>query len=154
NWSRSANEKNDENTLIIHDVYIANQYMQEFKSSYNQLGGNNSFSIPTVTSIKNNNKNLTANSFILNQNYPNPFNPTTIINYTIPVVDADFASTRNVSLKVYNVLGKEVQTLVNQKQQPGEYSVTFNAENLSTGIYFYKLQVGGFLQSKKMLLIK
>jgi len=151
NWSRSANEKNDENTLIIHDVYIANQYMQEFKARYNQLGGSNSFEIPVITSIKN--ESVLKNNFELAQNYPNPFNPTTIIRYSIHV-GTKHDLFHQTQLKIYDVLGKEVQTLVNEKQQSGEYSVTFNAKNLSNGVYFYKLQVGDFVESKKMIILK
>ncbi len=85
--------------------------------------------------------------FALEQNYPNPFNPTTLISYQLPV-----AST--VSLKVYDVLGREVATLVNEQQEVGAYSVTFNANALSSGIYFYRLQAGNFVATKKMMLVK
>jgi hypothetical protein len=83
----------------------------------------------------------------LAQNYPNPFNPSTKIVYDMP-------KNNQVSLKVYNSLGKEVSELVNGFQQAGSYSVTFDASNLPSGVYFYKLQVGDFIQSKKMLIIK
>ncbi|MFN3560762.1 MAG: T9SS type A sorting domain-containing protein [Chloroherpetonaceae bacterium] len=85
--------------------------------------------------------------FSLEQNYPNPFNPTTVIAYQLPV-----AST--VSLKVYDVLGKEVATLVNARQEAGAYSYTLNAGNLASGIYFYRLQAGNFVSTKKMMLVK
>ncbi len=85
--------------------------------------------------------------FALDQNYPNPFNPTTMIRYELPV-----AST--VSLKVYDVLGREVATLVNERQEAGAYSVTFNANTLSSGVYFYRLQAGNFVATKKMMLVK
>ncbi|WP_337866977.1 T9SS type A sorting domain-containing protein [Ignavibacterium sp.] len=86
-------------------------------------------------------------SFSLNQNYPNPFNPSTSIKYQV-------SSISNVSLKVYDVLGKEVVTLVNQIQPAGNYEVSFNASSLTSGIYFYKLQAASFSQTKKMLLLK
>jgi hypothetical protein len=85
--------------------------------------------------------------FALEQNYPNPFNPTTVIAYQLPV-----AST--VSLKVYDVLGKEVVTLVNGRQKAGAYNYTLNAGNLASGIYFYRLQAGNFVSTKKMMLVK
>ncbi len=86
--------------------------------------------------------------FTLEQNYPNPFNPTTTIKYAIPSAIA------NVRLIVYNVLGEEVATLVNQQQAPGFYEVQFDASDLSSGIYFYTLQVGDFIATKKMVLMK
>jgi PKD repeat protein len=81
------------------------------------------------------------------QNYPNPFNPSTIISYAIP-------NSGHVTLKIYDLLGREVQILVNEYQEASRYSINFNAGNLSTGIYFYKLQAGNYLETKKMILIK
>ncbi|MFN3395154.1 MAG: T9SS type A sorting domain-containing protein, partial [Candidatus Thermochlorobacter sp.] len=84
----------------------------------------------------------------LEQNYPNPFNPTTNIKYSI-------RSAGLVSLKVYDLLGREVATLVNQVQQPGEYQVTFNASNLTaSGMYIYRLQAGNFTRTMKMMVVK
>ncbi len=85
--------------------------------------------------------------FALEQNYPNPFNPTTVISYQLPVAG-------NVSLKLYDVLGKEVMTLVNGRQEAGAYNFNFNASSLSSGVYFYRLQSGNFVQTKKMMLVK
>ena len=87
------------------------------------------------------------NNFSLKQNYPNPFNPNTIINYQLQKFS-------NVSLKVYDVLGNEVSTLVNQKQNAGSYEVGFNATALSSGIYFYTLKTEGYSETKRMLLVK
>jgi len=83
----------------------------------------------------------------LNNNYPNPFNPSTIIRYSIPEVSF-------TSIKIYDALGKEVSSLVNESKSAGTYEVEFNASNLSSGIYYYTLQVGSFTQTKKMILIK
>jgi hypothetical protein len=83
----------------------------------------------------------------LNQNYPNPFNPSTTIRYTLPLAG-------NVTLKVYNALGQEIATLVNGHQKAQNYEVTFDASNLASGIYIYKLQTANFSQSKKMVLLK
>ncbi len=87
------------------------------------------------------------NEFSLGQNYPNPFNPTTQITYQIP-------QDGHVSLIVYNPLGKKVKTLVNEFKSIGSYNVVFNAANLPSGIYFYKMQSGNFRKIKKMLLVK
>ncbi len=93
-------------------------------------------------------KNIgTPDRFALDQNYPNPFNPTTIISYQLPVNSA-------VKLAVYDLLGREVQTLVNTRQAAGRYSMMFNAASLPSGVYFYRLQAGTFIQTKKMLLLK
>ena len=85
--------------------------------------------------------------FILCQNYPNPFNPTTTINYSIP---------RNgeVSLKVYNLLGKEVETLYSGFLQAGNYVATFSGSNLTSGVYFYRLQAGNLMETKRLVLLK
>ncbi len=85
--------------------------------------------------------------FQLQQNYPNPFNPTTIIKYQIPV-------NSYVTLKVYDILGNLVKTLVDNYQAQGEYSINFNAGNLASGVYFYRLQAGNFTAAKKLLLLK
>ena len=85
--------------------------------------------------------------FSLSQNYPNPFNPNTTIKYSIPL-------SSNVVIKVFNVLGDEVTTLVDEQKQAGTYELTFNAKNLSSGVYFYQLKAGDFIETKKMLLMK
>ena len=85
--------------------------------------------------------------FKLFQNYPNPFNPTTIIRYEI-------SATVLVTLKVYDILGKEVATLVNEEKPAGNYKVEFDRSNLSSGIYFYNLRAGEFVSTKKLVLIK
>jgi len=87
------------------------------------------------------------NGYSLSQNYPNPFNPSTKINYELQ--RAGF-----VKLVVYDILGKEIETLVSDKQSPGSYEITFNASKLSSGIYFYKLTTDNISETKKMLLIK
>jgi len=94
--------------------------------------------------------------FTLSQNYPNPFNPTTIIHYQLPAV-SDQPS--GVSLKVYNILGQEVRTLVDKKQLPGYYSVEWDGEDssgrdLASGVYIYRIQAGEFVQSRRMILLK
>jgi cell wall-associated NlpC family hydrolase len=88
--------------------------------------------------------------FHLSQNYPNPFNPTTIIRYQIP----KHIQNNNVTLKIFDVLGNEVATLVDDQKSVGNYQVTFNSENFSSGVYLYRLRAGNYILSKKMLLIK
>jgi len=83
----------------------------------------------------------------LSNNYPNPFNPTTKISYTIP-------ERSNVSLKIFNLLGSEVASLVNEEKSAGTYEIEFNAANLSSGIYFYRIQAGAFVETKKMILLR
>ena len=97
-----------------------------------------------ISSVDNNN---VPTKYYLSQNYPNPFNPSTLIKYQLPVSD-------NVTLKVYDVLGNEITTLVNEFKPAGSYSISFDASKLSSGIYFYRLQAGNYVETKKMLLLK
>ncbi len=85
--------------------------------------------------------------YALKQNYPNPFNPTTMIKFAIPEAS-------QVKLAIYDVTGREVGLLVNEQMAAGTYSVDWNAVNLSTGIYFYRIEAGSFVNVKKMILIK
>jgi hypothetical protein len=85
--------------------------------------------------------------YVLHQNYPNPFNPSTVISYQLPVGG-------NATIKVYDLLGKDVATLINEEQSAGTYKVEFDANQLSSGIYFYQLKAGEYVNTKKMLLIK
>ncbi len=100
-----------------------------------------------ITAINHDLSNNRPKSFSLDQNYPNPFNPTTTINYQLPTNGL-------VTLKVYDILGREVATLVNEKQNRGNYSVTFNASRLASGVYFYRLAAGSFVSVKKLMLVK
>ncbi len=92
--------------------------------------------------------------FSLNQNYPNPFNPTTKIKYTIPNVGRSEASPNKVALKIYDILGREVATLVNEEKPPGNYEVVFDGSNLPSGVYFYRIKAGSFIQTRKMVLLR
>jgi len=103
-------------------------------------------SFTSITDVKQITENI-PDDFILYQNYPNPFNPSTKIKFTIS--DLQFTI-----LKVYNVLGKEVATLVNEKLPAGNYEVDFNASNLPSGIYFYRLNAGSYSSTKKMIILK
>ena len=99
-----------------------------------------------VTGLANNGNEI-PKQYSLSQNYPNPFNPSTKIKFDLPKQGF-------VSLKVYDVLGKEVANLVNEVKTPGSYVVNFNGENISSGVYYYRIDVGNYVETKKMLLIK
>jgi hypothetical protein len=128
----------------LDDIKIFNRALtyQEVKNLYN---------FGSTTEIEADRYSTTPETFLLEQNYPNPFNPTTKIRYSIPNVGFGLAQT---VLKVYDVLGNEVATLVNEEKPAGSYEVTFDASNLSSGIYFYKINAGSFSDTKKMILIK
>jgi hypothetical protein len=103
--------------------------------------------VPVPTPVENENNFTQPDQFSLQQNYPNPFNPSTRIQYQV-------SSISQVTLKVYDVLGNEVATLVDEYKPAGSYEVDLNASKLSSGIYFYKLQSNNYIETKKMILIK
>ncbi len=86
-------------------------------------------------------------TYALYQNYPNPFNPTTNIKF-------DIAKASNVKLVIYDILGREVRTLVNEFKNPGAYEMKFDASNFASGTYFYRIEAGDFVEIKKMVLVK
>ncbi len=143
NWSSAAENDNDENTLIIHDENITNQFLQDFKQRYNDAGGTGVFVIPTAVN-KYKHPDFTFNLY---QNYPNPFNPTTKIKYQIP-------KESQVSIKIFDVLGREVALLINDDQKAGNYEVEWNGKNSASGIYFYQLKAADYFSTKKMILAK
>ncbi len=143
NFSNAATFNNDENYLIVYSPRVANLYLQEFYKRYKESGGQGIIIIG-VQQISNN----LPDEFKLEQNYPNPFNPKSNIKYQI-------AKSSLVTLKVFDILGREVSELVNQKQEAGSYNITFDASGLASGIYFYSLYADGAkIDSKKMVLIK
>ena len=113
------------------------------------------FTIDFPQSVKNIDIDGVPREFVLSQNYPNPFNPNTTINYALP-------HSCEVTITLYDILGNEVSTLVSENKKAGYYSVEFNASNLSSGIYFYKIEAVdpstssglSFVEVKKMLLLK
>jgi hypothetical protein len=109
-------------------------------------GDGNIGAFSQITAVQNQNPKV-ASSFTLEQNYPNPFNPTTIISYQLPTNSL-------VTLKVYDVLGREVRTLVNEHENTGFHMLSFDATNLPSGVYLYHIQAGTFSQMKKMILVK
>ncbi len=113
--------------------------------------------VDTVTVGIDRIKNELPNNFVLEQNYPNPFNPSTTIKYSIPR-STEYYSVQQTTLKVYDVLGREIATLVNKVQQPGNYEVLFDASSvnreLASGTYFYRLSAGNYSKTMKMILLK
>jgi hypothetical protein len=99
--------------------------------------------LPTV----NEEESLAAGNFMLYQNFPNPFNPLTTIEYNIK--EANF-----VTLVIYDILGKEINRLVNTYKAAGSHRIQWNAENFPSGIYYYRVKSGGFMDSKKMMLLR
>ena len=130
--------------ILLYDHY-GNAFFEWFESgfgSFKVFPYYSKLSSMGVTNSKN-----APRDFYISQNYPNPFNPTTIINYSVP--------TRTfVSLKVFDILGREIKTLVNEEKSAGNYSVNFNGVNLSSGVYFYSISAGNFTQVKKLILLK
>ena len=100
----------------------------------------------TITDVPDNSSNI-PKEYSLEQNFPNPFNPTTTISYSIP-------HTGLVQIKIFNIIGKEVTTLVNEQKRAGKYKTEFNADDLPSGVYLYRLQSGDFVQTEKMILLK
>lgn len=148
NWSAAAETSNDENTVIITDLKIANQYMQEFKKQYNAIGGTGTFIIPNGVE-KEDGRDF---SFNLYQNYPNPFNPVTTIRFDSPI-------SQHVSVNVYNALGQHVGNLFDGQASANTiYAIDFKSDSfgkqLSSGVYFYRVSASEMVQTKKMILNK
>ncbi|MBK7630583.1 MAG: T9SS type A sorting domain-containing protein [Ignavibacteriales bacterium] len=107
----------------------------------------------SITSLEENNSKV-VKDFQLYQNFPNPFNPNTKIHYFIPNIITAAGRNLNVVIKIYDVLGNEIKTLVNEEKPAGNYEFDFIASYLPSGVYFYRLQAGHFSQTKKMILLK
>ena len=100
-----------------------------------------------VVGVNDSEENLIVEKYILRQNYPNPFNPSTKIKYSIPQLS-------DVVIKVFDILGNEIETLVNEEKRAGTYEITWYAENIPSGVYFYQLKAGSFVETKKITLMK
>jgi hypothetical protein len=126
------------------NIYSWSEKLQPGNYSYRlkQIDFNGKFEYSKEVEVS-----VAPQSFSLEQNYPNPFNPTTTISYSLP-------SASNVKLIVFNTLGQQIKTLVSEYKSAGNYTITFNASALPSGIYFYKLEAGPFTQIKKMILLK
>lgn len=144
NWSNAAEQDNDENTLIIRDVYVANQFMQEFKKRYNEAGGTGTFIVPT-TDLGD--YDISKFDYKLYQNFPNPFNPVTTIRFEIP-------KQQKIKLSIFDILGKEVKILFDGDAPAGIMAIDFKADDLASGMYIYQLKTQDFSISNKMLLLK
>ncbi|MCW8817555.1 MAG: SBBP repeat-containing protein [Ignavibacteriaceae bacterium] len=145
------------------NIYVTGYFRDSAMFDTTQLvsaGGKDIFITKINTTVTSSEENLLPTEIQLHQNYPNPFNPTTKIKYTIPTppVSPPLVKGRTkegfVTLKVYGILGREIATLVNEEKPAGEYEVEFNAANLPSGIYFYQLKDGEFVQTRKMVLLK
>ena len=90
---------------------------------------------------------VTPSHYVLSQNYPNPFNPSTTIKYELPKAS-------QVTLSVFDILGREVSVLANERKNAGVHEVKFDGSNLASGVYFYRIQAGDFIQTKRLLLLK
>ncbi len=110
-------------------------------------GGGVFKSIQSTTSVGEERAAPNSNFIFLSQNCPNPFNPNTKIEYSIPQIS-------QVQIKVFDVLGNDIETLVNDEKPAGTYELTWNAANLPSGVYFYRIKAGDFIQTKKMILLK
>jgi hypothetical protein len=145
-WTKIANVSGNGTSAISHSYSYTDRNLASGNYSYRlkQIDFNGNFEYFNL-----NNEVIVGvpSNFSLSQNYPNPFNPSTKINFDLPVDG-------NVSLKIFDMSGKEVMTLVNEVRTAGYYSVNFNGASLSSGIYFYTIQSGSFVSTKKMTLIK
>lgn len=139
NWDLQATYHNDENSLIIYNNRVNNLYYQEFYSRYRGAGGE-------LLSI-NNTGFERPYEYRIEQNYPNPFNSRTVIRFQLLVAN-------NVSIKVYDIQGREVRSLVSKKMNPGSYKVVFDGTEYSNGVYFYQMRAGSFYETRRMILIK
>ena len=141
NWSSSAENSNNENTLIVHDSDIANQYLQEFVARYYQFGGTDSVHTSGADAAH------PPTTVVLAANFPNPFRGSTQVAYAIPTA-------RLVSLRIYDVQGRVIRTLVDGLQPAGRYTVVLHGENLPAGVYLCRLNAGGVTEQRKLLLLK
>jgi plastocyanin len=132
--------------VFSYPVSVAGAYT--YKCDYHvSLGMDGSFVATTIAGVENNQTASQPNAFRLEQNYPNPFNPSTLISFDLPIQTF-------VSLKVYNLIGQEVATLVNEQIVAGRYSKTWNAGSMTSGVYFYRLQTASFSETKKLIITK
>ena len=152
-WTIRLNDYQVDNTgAIAEDGTL---YIGVHKTSLSNTNEQNLIAIKDTASVDVTEDITPVKEYSLSQNYPNPFNPSTTIQYSIPSVGTGLALSETlVTLKVYDILCREVATLVNENKPVGNYEVKFDGSNLSSGIYFYTLKAGSFTETKKMLLLK
>jgi hypothetical protein len=141
----------DSEISLIDSLFIDGFWWSRFKIFNNDvyliLSNSEKVMVYRIDKVTNVPKEPQPTTFKLYQNYPNPFNPSTTISYDLPVRS-------RVKLSIYNLLGQEVATLIEGEQEPGRYNVNFDASGLPSGVYFYRLEAGNFVEQKKMILIK
>ena len=137
------NEPMNASQIFIYEIQVAGLYEYECIPHSPFMNGTINASLSNVNLISQ----QVPESFKLSQNYPNPFNPSTSIKFSLP--NSSFTT-----LKVYNLVGQEIETLVNENLNAGTYEATLNGANLTSGIYFYKINADGYSETKKMMLIK
>jgi phosphatidylserine/phosphatidylglycerophosphate/cardiolipin synthase-like enzyme len=142
NWTNSAESSNNENLLIMYDHGVANQYLQEFAARYFQYGGSDTIRV----SVEVGGGEL-PQIMALDQNFPNPFNPETSVKFSLP-------DHRQVTLEVFDLLGRRVATLIDEAMQPGVYVMRFDGSRLASGMYIVRLKGGGQTRQRKMLLMR
>ena len=152
NWEKIGyvNGHGNSTTTISYEFTDTDLKVGSYSYRLKQIDLDGSFTFSNTVEV---NLNVPI-KFSLAQNYPNPFNPSTKIKYSIPKVGNANLRSLQTSLKVYDILGREVTTLVNENQQPGNYEVEFNASIHSSGVYLYKLTAGSFTATKKMILLR
>jgi hypothetical protein len=147
-WTKTIGGSSTDQAWSVEQTYDGGYIITGWTESFG-AGGRDILLIkvaPDITAIDEN-PHVSLNDYQLLQNYPNPFNPSTTIEFTLP--NSEF-----VELKVYNILGKEVSTLVSKRLNQGNHTYTFDGKNLASGVYIYKIQAGVFQQVRKMVYLK
>ncbi|MGA3286710.1 MAG: T9SS type A sorting domain-containing protein [Bacteroidota bacterium] len=133
-------------SVFTYPVAVAGMYLYQCDFHFS-AGMTGSFTASAATGIENDRISFRPDAFGLKQNYPNPFNPTTTVSFDIPFQTY-------VSIKVYNLVGQEVATIVSENMAAGSYSKIWNAASMPSGVYFYRLQTGSFTDTRKLVLLK
>jgi len=140
-------------SLVTDTIYsVANSVNDNSEPTGDKWNFGENFPVTIIADLVYVNEDIILNDFELSQNYPNPFNPNTTIKFIIP--QDVRRETQAVSLKIYDILGNEIVTVVNEEKPAGEYEFEFDGSELTSGIYLYRLQAGDFTNTKKMILMK